>query len=363
MKQSKNCVIIGGGIIGLATAIELRSRGWHVTLCDGAAASREASWAAAGMLAPFNEAEDRDAAWQRGCASLQAWEPFLRRHAISSAAVDLHRHGALLPIDDQRAAQRADDLLNLFSKNGVRLLSSDSLTKLAPQLDCPTALWLPGGQVDPRRATLALRRQALKKGVDIRYRTAVTALDATEDDQQRLLLESGESLECDEVVVAAGAWSPELAKLFSIPLAGEPVKGQMCLLAPVQPLGLRQFIHTPNAYLVERKNVGVVIGATMQTVGFDYQPDPAGIATLVDNARRLIPALRKAPLREHWTGMRPRLQEGQLLVDRIRPGLAVATGHFRNGILLAPWTATRLADRLEGKQRPHYEHPCNWSAA
>ena len=153
--QQRHACIIGGGIIGLTCAVELRSRGWRVTLCDAAASAREASWAAAGMLAPFNEAHDRDTAWQRGLASLAAWEPFLRRHAIQPEAVDLRRAGALLPIDDDRAAARAEELLTLFADHGVRRLDSKHLRSLTTSVACAEALWLPGGQVDPRRATAA----------------------------------------------------------------------------------------------------------------------------------------------------------------------------------------------------------------
>ncbi|MCJ8336429.1 MAG: FAD-binding oxidoreductase, partial [Epibacterium sp.] len=167
MTTQQHAAIIGGGIIGLATALELQARGWQVTLCDSAVAAREASWAAAGMLAPFNEAHGRDPAWQRGCASLQSWEPFLRRHGISPQVVDLHRNGALLPIDDARAEERSRELIGFFSKNGVHELGPSNLKDLAPHIDCNRALWLPGGQVDPRRATMAFRRKAAENGVTL----------------------------------------------------------------------------------------------------------------------------------------------------------------------------------------------------
>jgi glycine oxidase len=105
---------------------------------------------------------------------------------------------------------------------------------------------------------------------------------------------------------------------------------------------LRRFVHNQQAYLVPRRGLGLVVGATMVMAGFDRSDDPAAIERLAQSARRLIPALADAPVVEQWTGLRPRLNHGLPIISRLRPGLIVATGHFRNGILLAPITAAAV---------------------
>jgi glycine oxidase len=151
-------------------------------------------------------------------------------------------------------------------------------------------------------------------------------------------------------VIASGAWTPSLAGASGIELRGEPVKGQLVRLqAPDGLLGRHVFAHQ-RAYLVPRAGSGVVIGATMVEAGFDRSEDPAAVAHLVEAARAVVPALREAPIAETWTGLRPRLAGGRPLIAAAAPGLIVATGHFRNGILLAPENAEAVLALVEGRQ-------------
>ena len=159
------------------------------------------------------------------------------------------------------------------------------------------------------------------------------------------------TLAVDEIVIASGAWTPQLAQLCDLNLSGEPVKGQMiCLQAP--PNLLKSYIHSTSAYIVPRVDQGYIIGATMVTSGFDRSSDEAAIHQLAAGAGACVPALAGAPIVEQWTGLRPRLANGRPLIDRIRPGLLVATGHFRNGVLLAPLTGDIIHDILMGGSPP-----------
>ena len=127
----------------------------------------------------------------------------------------------------------------------------------------------------------------------------------------------------------------------------------LCLDAPH---GLiRGFIHSHEAYIVPRLGQGYIVGATMVNAGFDRTEDPAAIQRLAEGARLCIPALARASVKESWTGLRPRLAGGTPLIDRVGPGLLIATGHFRNGILLAPLTAEIISDVLMGRRPPS---PC-----
>jgi glycine oxidase len=335
--MTRRVTIVGGGIIGLSCAWQLARDGWRVTLLDGAPEAREASWAAAGMLAPHHEAHGPGPLWRLGVDSLARWPGFVEDLGIAPAAVDLHLAGGLLPVLNDDDATEARSRQAFLTTHGIaaRWLTRDDLRRLEPAIanDCAGALLLPGGQVNPRLVCTRLQAAASAAGATIRYHTAVTAITST-----GVIASGSELLPSDEVVLASGAWTPGLAALAGVDLPGEPVKGQMLRLRAADGL-LSRFVHCQHAYLVPRAGLGLVVGATMVTTGFDKADDPAAIERLAAGARRLVPALADAPIIEHWTGLRPRIAQGLPVITRLRPGLIVATGHFRNGVLLAPVTA------------------------
>jgi glycine oxidase len=222
---------------------------------------------------------------------------------------------------------------------GIEDLSANQLAARAPALAVTAGgWWLPGGRVDPRRCLVALHAACLAAGVTLRYGVAATRIEPG-----AVIAADGAALAADEVVIASGAWSPALAALTGCALHGEPVKGQMVRFAVPDGL-LPGFVHARQAYLIPRSGAGIVVGATMVSSGFDKTEDADAIARLAAGARRLVPALADLPIAESWTGLRPRLDGGLPLIARLRPGLVVATGHFRNGILLAPETAAQVTD-------------------
>jgi glycine oxidase len=344
--------IVGGGIIGLSCAWRLLRDGWRVTVLDGAPEAREASWAAAGMLAPHHEASGPGPLWELGIASLAQWGGLVQELDLEPAAVDLHLAGGLLPVLDDHDAAEVATRERFLRAHGIALrwLDAAELRREEPALadTCRGALVLPGGQVNPRLVCARLPDAITRAGGELRYHTAVTALEPG-----RVVLTNGEVLPSDEVVLASGAWTPGLAALAGVDLPGEPVKGQMLRLRAPDGL-LSRFVHCHHAYLVPRAGLGLVVGATMVTAGFDRSEDPAAIERLAQGARRLVPALNDAPIVEHWTGLRPRIAHGLPVITRVRPGLIIATGHFRNGVLLAPITAD-LVRCLAANQLP----PCD----
>jgi glycine oxidase len=340
MNPQRSAIVIGGGIIGLASAWRLAQQGWRVTLLDAAAESREASWAAAGMLAPHHEADGPGPLWRLGVASLERWPAFAA--ALGGAeALDLHLAGGLLPVLDQADYDEAARKLAFLASAGVACerLDGVALAAAEPALaaHCISALRLPAGHVNPRLACLRLREACAALDVDLRFGTAVSGLDGL-----RVAIAAGGTLDADEVILASGAWTPALARLAGIALDGEPVKGQLLRFATSDGL-LRHFIHSHHAYLVPRRGQGVVVGATMVDSGFDRSQDDQAIARLAAGARRLVPALAQAEIVETWTGLRPRLAGGLPVIARVRPGLILATGHFRNGVLLTPISAEIVA--------------------
>jgi glycine oxidase len=355
--MSQHAIIIGGGIIGLSSAWTLLQHGWRVTVLDAAPEAREASWAAAGMLAPHHEADEAGPLWRLGIDSLQRWPLFVEQLGVKqlgqqSNAVDLHVNGGLMPLLDDSDAAAIEKKKNFLSAHRipVRWLERRELTAAEPAIaaTCQGALLLPGGQVNPRLMCTLLQQALSEHGGVLRYHTAATNIT-----ERRVTLATGEHLDADEVILASGAWTPHLAALSGVELSGEPVKGQMLRLRAPDGL-LNRFVHCHHAYLVPRRSLGLVVGATMVMAGFDRSDDPAAIERLAAGARRLIPALADAPVVEQWTGLRPRLNGGLPIISRFRPGLIVATGHFRNGILLAPITAAAVHS-LAAQQSP----PCD----
>lgn len=339
-------IIVGGGLIGLACAWRLRSAGHQVTVLDAAPQARAASWAAGGMLAPHHEAlnhpehHDHDL-WRLGCRSLARWRDFAAELG-GSALIDHREGGGVVPL----RSPAVDAAAGRLAKAGVavRVLTAAELAEREPALaEVPSGgWWLPGGQVDPRRCLERLTALGADRGVTMRQ-AAVRGLHPG-----RVLLADGTSLESDQVVLASGAWTPALAALAGIGLPGEPVKGQMLRFAVPDGL-LAHFVHAPGTYLIPRAGQGVVVGATMEQAGFDQHDDPDAVARLAAGARALAPALAGAAVAECWTGLRPRLLHGRPVLARLVPGLVLATGHFRNGILLAPATADAVLGLVEGR--------------
>lgn len=323
--------VVGGGVIGLACAWRLAIHGISVVVYDSAPEAQEASWAAAGMLAPHHEAEQADAGWRLGVASLSRWAAFA---ADLGAPIDFHQDGGLIAALDDKDAALLGDKQAFAAAHGLAAIrySRQSLLREEPHLSgCREALLLPGAQVNPRHLTAALRHACVAAGVDLRYGSAITSLDGL----------------ADIVVLASGAWTPSLAALAEVQLLGEPVKGQMLRFNAPDGL-LRHFIHCQHAYVVPRAGAGIVVGSTMVWSGFDKSEDAAAIARLAENARSLLPALRDATIAETWTGLRPRLSSGLPVIAQVRKNLVIATGHFRNGILLTPITADAVVELCGG---------------
>ena len=342
--------IVGGGLIGLACAWELARAGAEVALFDAAPEAREASWAAAGMLAPHHEYDADGPLWRLGVASLARYPAFLADLGIAPAAVDYREAGALLPAFDD--ADRAGLAVKraFLAAAGVACvaLSGHQARAREPGLaaDLSEALDIPAGQIDPRRLIVALRERCAALGVELGYRRAIAAIEA-----DAIRLADGDRVRCDHVVLASGAWTPALAAASGIDLPGEPVKGQLLRFAAGDG-HLRRFVHHHRAYLVPRADGSVVVGATMVESGFDRADDPAAIAALAAGARRLLPRLAKVSIAETWTGLRPRLQHGRPVIATVRPGLTIATGHYRNGILLTPVSAAAVAALVLGHMPP-----------
>ena len=351
--QSKpRVVVLGAGVIGLGLAWRLASRA-TVTVFDRGEAGAGASRAAAGMLAACAEAEPgEEALVALGRESQRRWPAFAEElERASGVDVELRREGTLvlaLTADDQATIahhlefQRQLDLpLEWLSAAATRTREPRLAGKIAGALFSPE-----DHQVDNRKLTQALRIAAERAGVAIRERQPVKELIVRGGQARGVVLEDGTSAAADIVVLAAGAWSRGIGGLppdRRPPV--RPVKGQMLSLRmdPAAPL-LSHVLWAPGVYLVPRRDGRLIVGATVEEKGFDATITAGGMLTLLEAAWRAIPAVEELPVEEIWVGHRPGSRDdAPILGPGPLAGLFYATGHHRNGILLAPVTADAMA--------------------
>jgi glycine oxidase len=300
----------------------------------------EASHAAGGMLVDC--ALETPAALQPlATASARMYPEFVRELQIESGLnADLRGLGTILFISPAHE--------NNSGMNDARL-SAKQLSELEPSLvasDGP-AFYLKERSVDPRGLTASALSAAKHLGVDVSSGEEVIAIDVSEG-RAAAVVTTKTKFHSENVVTCAGAWSGQIAP-YSFPT--RPVKGQMlCLISPSHGL-LKHVIRAPEVYLIPRSDGRILVGATVEEAGFDKRTDLATIQRLHRAALALVPELRNAKIHGDWAGLRPGTPDGlPILGPTATPGYFVATGHFRDGILLAPITARVMAQVIAGKQ-------------
>lgn len=341
-------IIVGGGVIGLMLAVELRDAGADVLLLERGEPGREASWAAGGMLAccdPHLDPQLRALAAE-SAALYPAWAA--RLLAETGVDVDLRPQGAIL------LHREPAELVN-----GSRTLNEEELSRIEPKL-APAghgprhAQFAPEASVDPRLLMQGLRLLAEKVGVHLQTGEEVLAVESSGGRACGVRTRSG-TYSSGKVINCAGAWAGQIES--EAPLPTHPVKGHMLALLDPGNRRLQHVVRSPEVYLIPRSGgagVGrVVIGATVENAGFDKRVDKEVIHRLHMAALRLLPALAGIPIAETWAGLRPGSPDGlPLLGETSLPGYYAATGHYRDGILLAPATSKLVAKVALGSNMP-----------
>jgi glycine oxidase len=337
-----DAIIIGAGIIGLSLAIELNKRALRVLVVDKGEPGREASWAAGGMLADF-PFEMPAALGELARASARMYPEFVHElEDESRMKIDLRAEGALVFVDG--ALHRSDVL--------PAALPLASLAELEPnlsnsRLSTLTALSLDERSVDPRHLTAAAVAAAKHRGIDFSSGDQVLAVEIV--DGRAAGVRTNKTQFASSIVVnCAGAWAGQIGP-HNFPT--RPVKGQMlCVIMPQKEL-VRHVIRTPDVYLIPRSDGRLVIGATQEEAGFDKQTVPETIQKLRQAALAVIPKLAEARILEDWAGLRPGTPDALPILGATEtPGYFVATGHFRDGILLAPVTALMMGQMICGEK-------------
>ena len=344
-------VIVGGGVVGLATGFALVRRGTPTTILERDDAGRGTSWLAAGMLAPdaeigFEELE----LYRLSRESLRRWPAFADAVAASSGRdVDYREEGTLIVADDRDAAEKIRRLYAFQQEQGlaVEWLTGEEARDIepfvAPRLSA--AIYAPSDhQVDNRALLEALREAFLAEGGRLHEDTPVTAIDP-DAERPAVVTEAGARIEGAHVVVAAGVWSRTIDGLTpDAQPSVRPVKGQMIQLRMERPFGLQHVVRGPDAYLAPKTNGRLVIGATSEEMGFDTQVTAGGLYDLLEGAWEVVPGIHDLPVDDTWAGLRPASRDhAPLLGHSTAPGVVMATGHYRHGILLAPVTGQEIA--------------------
>lgn len=353
-REHLDAVVVGAGVIGLACAWRAAQRGLRVRVVDRSEPGSGASGVAAGMLAPVGEATwGEEALLEAALASHALWPEF----AAELAEPSLVRNGALhvaLDADEAAELRRRFDLMRSLGLE-AEWLAGRECRDLEPGLG-PSAyagVYAPHeAGVDPVAVVAALRRACEAAGAEIVCGTSVA--DAIWDGEaiRGVVTEDGSRHPAGSTVLAAGAWSGSLTWL---PQAAQPpvrpVKGQILTLrgAPAEAPADR-IVVTERVYLVPRVDGRLIVGATVEEMGFDERVTAGGVFELIREAYRALPDIAELELERMVAGLRPGTPDNAPIVGRGDvEGLVYATGHFRNGILLAPITASAVADILMGE--------------
>lgn len=331
-QRSPDVLVIGGGVIGLATAYELLTAGLRVTLIERGTIGRgSASWAGGGILAPLDPA-DIDSEWApllaESLACYRSWCEKIRE----KSGIDPEWRVSGLEIHQTRDADAWRAWASAHKLGPVSASASEG---------AGDDLFIAGvAQVRPPRLLRALVGAVRAAGGIVRESAPVREL-MIESDRARGVRLDRERIHADRVVLAAGAWSGDL----SVEAQVEPVRGQM-LLFRTRPGTLSRIVLRDRFYLIPRCDGRIVAGSTLEYAGFDDRATEQGRAAILDAAVRMLPALAEAPIEAHWSGLRPAPVDGVPLIGLSRAvrGLMLNCGHHRLGITLAPASARRIVE-------------------
>ena len=349
-------IIVGGGLIGGSLAFELSSEKLRVAVLDRQVPGREASWAAAGMLAPGPDSPESSALVPLGKESLRIYPEFIAAiEQTSGKSTDFTHNGTFEVFRGSQREAARDEMVAEFQRLGLaaEAMSLEAARTHEPSLGAQTGAvtWLPDeATVDPRLLVEAVLAAAKTRGAEIHAHSAVDAL-LYHVDKCTGVIAGAQKIAAKHVVVAAGSFCsaiesgvrepyPRLSQYAPV----RPVRGQMLALRS-ETVKLKKVLRSQRGYLVPRRDGRLIAGSTLEDAGFVKQVTPQGVRQILDAAFELAPALADAKIVEEWSGLRPDTPDHLPIIGPTDiEGLWLATGHYRNGILLAPATARIMRD-------------------
>ena len=348
-------IVVGAGIVGSAVAYELAARGAEVRVVDARGSGQGATRASAGMLAPYIEGHS-STLLRLGVCGLEHYDAFVARVAADARRpIEYRRTGTLQVARTAAAAGQLERQARALAASGVSAtyVSGAEARALEPALaDVRAGLLVPQhGYVRVASLVDALAHAAAARGVRLQV-AQVRRITRAND---RVSVETAEeTMAGDAVVLAAGSWSGGIPMEPAVPPPVRPVRGQLVQLKLPQP-PIARVVWGPDSYLVPWQDGSVLVGATAEEVGFDERVTAGGVRQLLERGARLLPALGAAEFTEARAGLRPASTDELPIVgpSTTMRGVYYATGHYRNGVLLAPLTAMMVADLLiDGRERP-----------
>ncbi len=356
--------MIGGGVMGLASARELRRRGYAVTLLERAQPGRAASWASAGIIGATVR-EETDPSYELRRVSEHLWPRFAEELQAESGMDPEYRETGCLYVAEserelgwlERVAARSRARPH-GSGAAAELLEQQQVHELEPALAPSTcgALRVQGGNVEPRRLCRALEIAARRTGVCLHGGAEVRSISVA-GDRVTGVETADEKLSADITVLAAGAWSSMIPGA-NMPVPVRPQRGQIMALDQAA-IGVRHVLLTPeDPYFVPRCDGRLVIGATREEAGWDASLTAGGVAWLLNRAMAVVPRLRDSPIAELWTGFRPLSADGLPLIGAAAVrGLFLLSGHGPSGISPLPGSVALLGALIAGEEPPLRPEP------
>jgi glycine oxidase len=350
-KEMSKTIIIGGGAIGLSLGWQLAKKGIDVEILERSEAGKSSSWAAAGMLAPNAEIGFEDIDLFYLCRkSLEMYPEFLSElHNDSGIKVELDKCGAIMPAFDRDDSERIRRLYDFREKIGlpVEWLTGSEAREIEPYLSpkCTFAVWIPDdGQIDNRKLLEALKKAFINMGGKLYENHPVEKINISNGKLNGVHIH-GIDIEADNVVVCAGSWSKSIHGIpEEIQPPVRPVKGQAISLIMDDSCKVSHAVRAPDVYLVPKKDGRLVVGASVEEMGFDEMPSAGEIYHLLERAWEAVPSIYDLKIQSIDVGLRPGSRDHQPIIGGSDvEGLYFATGHYRNGILLTPITAIELS--------------------
>lgn len=352
MSSLAEVIVVGGGVMGCSIAYYLAKKGVKVTVLEMGQIGGQASGAAAGMLAPFSEIHSSSPSMDMNMASLRMYEG-LAAELKEESGIDVEYvpSGLIRLAKTDEEEKELTESLSWQREHSpdLRWLTPQELKELEPSLslDVRGASYSPEeGHVQSPRLTQAFGQAALRLGATLRPDTA--AIDLTRQGFRITGVQlRGEVVAADHVVLAPGAWTETWGHRLGVKLPVQPMRGQIMSLKPSSP-SIKQIVVWGRNYMVPKVDGSVLVGATVEHVGFDTSVTSSGLAFLTGLIPSMAPSLEEAAFVGAWAGLRPWSEDGIPLLGPIPgwEGITMASGHYRNGILIAPLTGKLIAQSV-----------------